>query len=244
MTLRLSYDGTNYHGWQRQPGQRTVQGVLENCLARVTGGFEKLIASSRTDAGAHALDQVVNFYTLSHLTPMTMARALNSLLPRDIVVREASLASEGFHARYSAKSKLYLYLILNRPYLSPFYSRYSWHISYPLDMNKIARAANFLRGRHDFSSFRAASCNAKTTIRHISRLELEERDSFLLFWIGANAFLQHMVRNIVGTLVEVGRGRHAPEYMEEVLLARDRTKAGPTAPAQGLFLYHVDYEII
>lgn len=172
-----------------------------------------------------------------------MARALNSLLPGDIVVREASSASEGFHARYSAKSKLYLYLILNRSYPSPFYSRYSWHISYPLDINKIDRAANYLRGAYDFSSFRAASCNAKTTIRHLSRLELEVRYSFLLFWVEANAFLQHMVRNIVGTLVEVGRGKYEPGYVREVLLARDRTKAGPTAPAQGLFLYHVNYEI-
>lgn len=242
--LRVSYDGTNYHGWQIQPGQRTVQGVLENCLARLTGGFEKLIASGRTDAGAHALDQVVNFYTSSSLTPAIIGRALNSLLPRDIVVREAISASEGFHARYSAKSKLYLYLILNRPYPSPFYSRYSWYISYPLDINKMEEAASFLRGTHDFSSFRAASCNARTSIRHLYRLELERRDSFLLFWVEANAFLQHMVRNIVGTLVEVGRKKYEPEYVEEVLRAKDRTKAGPTAPAQGLFLYRVDYETI
>jgi tRNA pseudouridine38-40 synthase len=240
--LHLSYDGTNYHGWQKQPGQKTVQGVIEDCLVKITGGIEKLTASARTDAGVHALDQVVNFYTSSRLTPSTMVRALNSLLSRDIVIREASWASEKFHARYSARSKLYLYLILARPYPSPFHSRYSWYLSYPLEVKKIKKAANFLIGTHDFSSFRAASCNAKTSIRHLSRLELEERGSFLLFWVEANAFLQHMVRNIIGTLVEVGRGKYEPEYVEEILVIKDRTKAGPTAPAQGLFLYKVTYE--
>jgi tRNA pseudouridine38-40 synthase len=239
--LLMSYAGTNYHGWQKQPGQRTVQGVLEDCLKTIIKEFEKMKAAGRTDAGTHALGQVVNFHTSSGLAPEVIARGLNRLLPRDIVIRKATAVPEDFHARYSARSKLYLYVILNQPYPSPFYIDYSWHLPYQLNINHMKTAAQFLLGHHDFSSFRAASCNARTTTRTLVRLEIENRQGFILFWIEANAFLQHMVRNIVGTLVEVGRGRYPPEYLEELILAKDRTKAGPTAPAHGLFLYRVYY---
>jgi len=240
--LSLSYDGTNYHGWQKQPQLRTIQGILEECLLKMVTDFDKLRAAGRTDAGVHALGQVVNFHSTTKLPPESIVRGLNSLLPKDIVVNGARIVADDFHARYSAKSKTYLYLILNRVNPSPFYTHYAWHYPYPLDLDCMREAAGSLEGTHDFASFRAASCNARTTIRHLMRLEIERRGDLILFWLEANAFLQHMARNMVGTLVEIGRGKYGPEFIPELLEKRDRTQAGPTAPAQGLFLYKVRYE--
>jgi len=239
--LKLAYDGAAYHGWQKQPQLKTVQGVLEGALMRLTRTCGNLNASGRTDAGVHALDQVVSFSADTSLSPDNLLRALNSLLPSDIVVTEVTYVPEDFHARYSAKSKVYLYMIWKDPFPSPFYYRYSWHIPFPLNLETMEEAAGHLLGTHDFSAFRATSGKDRNPQRNLLRIDLVSEESFLKMFVEADAFLHHMVRNIVGTLVEIGRGRFLSYQSKVILESRDRRKAGPTAPPQGLFLYRVNY---
>jgi len=240
--LILEYEGASYHGWQRQQGTLTVQEVLESRLAVMLGGTVGVRASGRTDAGVHAKGQVVNFYSRSRLAPEEIQRGLNSLLPPDIVVLGAEEADHSFHARFSAISKIYEYRILNRPVPSALERAYSWHIRQLLAVEPMRRCLEELTGSHDFSAFMAAGSSVTSTQRHIFRASLEQPDpAHLVFSFEADGFLRHMVRNLVGTLVDVGRGKRTPEEFSKILAGGDRRKAGMTAPAHGLYLVAVHY---
>ena len=240
--LTIEYDGTRYLGWQVQPEGSTLQGVLEEKLCSLTGEKIDLLGSGRTDAGVHALGQVAHFETKSQLDAQTIQRALNSLLPSDIVIQKVEEVNEGFHARKQSKSKTYEYRILNRNIRSAFHWGYAWHIPQRLNIREMNKATRSLMGEHDFSSFQSVGSPKKTAVRKVTRAEWKRsRDSLLRFEIEANGFLKQMVRAIVGTLVEVGKRKITLEQFQEILDSRDRKKAGPTAPAHGLFLKEVKY---
>jgi len=241
LKLLLEYNGSRYHGWQLQPQVVTIQGTLEACLARLTNAPVRVHAAGRTDAGVHARGQVVHFDTASRLAPAVLLRGLNGLLPEDIVVRQAEDVTSDFHARYSAVRKTYAYIVHNAAIPSAFRAPYAWHISQPLDVPAMRTAASALVGAHDFSAFRAASCAARTSERHLYRLAIRRFATRLVFVLCANGFLQHMARTIVGTLVMIGRGRCPASVMATILDSRQRQQAGPTAPAHGLFLVRVVY---
>jgi tRNA pseudouridine38-40 synthase len=240
--LLIEYDGTNYQGWQVQPEGPTIQGMLEAKLSRLTGERIHLIGSGRTDSGAHALGQVAHFKTQSRMDIRTIQRALNSLLPPDIVIREIEEADECFHARKHSKSKVYEYRILNRNLRSAFHHGYVWYISQKLNLTEMKKATQSLLGEHDFSSFRSVGTATRTAVRRVIRAEWKRgRDGLIRFEIEANGFLKQMVRAIVGTLVEVGKGKMKAVEFRKILDSKDRKEAGPTAPAQGLFLKEVKY---
>jgi len=250
--LTLQYDGTDYSGWQVQVKETTIQGLLENALAEITGGRTRITGAGRTDAGVHALEQTAAFSTASGLEPNVFLKALNAHLPDDIRVTASEEVSGDFHPRYSARDKTYSYLISDPGSYSVFLKRYSWQISYTLNCDAMKEGAGYLIGKHDFSSFRGSGCSSKHPVRNISELQIRKLDTvgFMGFHfnvplikisITANAFLRHMARNIVGTLVDIGRGKIAPQGMKEILEARDRRVAGKTAPACGLFLEKILY---
>ncbi len=240
--LIIEYDGTNYQGWQKQSKGETIQGVIEEKLKKITSEDIHLIGSGRTDAGVHALGQVANFKTNSNIDIYSLQRALNSLLPKDIVIKKVEEVELDFNARKNAKSKLYEYRILNQELPSPFLRTYAWHIPYKLNWIEIRRATQIIIGEHDFSSFRSAGSAVKNSIRKIFRAEWKKgKEGLILFEVEANGFLKQMVRSIVGTLVEVGRGKINSEEFKIILESKDRSKAGPTAPACGLFLKGVKY---
>jgi len=240
--LTIEYEGTNYHGWQVQPRGATVQGVIEEKLALLTGAKVHLLSSGRTDAGVHAIAQVAHFRTGSQMELPSLQRALNSLLPSDIAIRRAEVVEDGFHARKSAKSKVYEYRILNQNVRKVFGRLYAWHIPQKLDLIEMKKAAQSLIGEHDFAAFRSVGTPTRTTIRRVIRAEWKRsREGFLHFEIEGTGFLKQMVRAIVGTLVEVGRGKISAERFRTILDSKDRTKAGATAPAHGLFLKEVKY---
>jgi tRNA pseudouridine38-40 synthase len=238
--LTIEYDGTDFHGWQIQPGARTVQAVLEDGLARLLGQPARVAAAGRTDAGVHASGQVVSFDSERDMALATLRRALNALTPDDLTVRSAEVVPDDFDPRRAARSRRYVYRIWNRREASPFWRRYTWHVPWALDHEAMQRVAAQLVGEHDFSSFRASGCEAAHPIRTVRRSELVRRGDLLLYTIEANAFLRHMVRNIVGTLVEVGSARRGTD-VAALLAARDRTLAPATAPALGLCLAEVRY---
>ncbi len=239
--LILEYDGGGYHGWQIQPGVRTIQQVVEEAIQRITQHPSRLTPAGRTDAGVHALQQVAHFHTSSRLDPDTLQRALNALLPEDIRILLAQEVEWSFHARFSALGKRYEYRIWNDRVASAFQHRYSWNLSSPLDLQAMEEASRFIKGRHDFSSFRSSNCDANNPIREVIDCGWRREGPLLVFWIEANAFLKYMVRSIVGTLVEVGLGKRAPEEIPCILMRKDRAAAGMTAPARGLFLTSVRY---
>jgi tRNA pseudouridine38-40 synthase len=241
LKLVLEYDGSNYCGWQVQEDEPTIQGVLEQALAKIVGERVRVHGAGRTDAKVHALGQVVSVRLASGLPPEVLQRALNSLLPRDVVVHQAEDAPEDFHARYSALGKTYVYRILNRPVRSPLRLRYVWHVPRPLDVEAMTEAAASLLGSHDFSSFRASGSEVRTSERTIMALTLDREGDEIVLHSTANGFLRHMVRTIVGTLVEVGHGQRTPPEVKRILAARDRHLAGMTAPPQGLYLVQVLY---
>lgn len=240
--LIIEYDGTAYHGWQHQPRHISIQQTLKEKIEIIVKEKINLIGASRTDAAVHALAQAANFKTRSRMNENQWLKALNSLLPPDIAIKKVAIAPSDFHARFSARGKTYKYQILNQPIPSALCRNYVWHIPYPLKVNEMRKAAKFLIGKHDFSSFRASSCSAENPVRTIKKLTITKKDGFIKFIIEADAFLHHMVRNIVGTLVEVGMGRLPPDAIKTILHARDRKKAGRTAPPQGLFLVKVIYK--
>jgi tRNA pseudouridine38-40 synthase len=239
--LTVEYDGTNYHGWQIQPNRESIQAVLERAVSTFLGTPTRVTGSGRTDAGVHALGQVVSFGTEKEFQPHRIRRALNALTPPDITIKEVEVAPDNFDPRRDARSRVYEYWILNRPTPSPFYLNRAWHVHEPLDVEAMRAANRCLIGEHDFSSFRAAGCDAAHPVRKIYQTAIDERGELLIYRVEATAFLRHMVRNIVGTLVEVGCGERTPESFRELLELRDRTKAGDTAPAHGLFLVEVNY---
>ena len=239
--LLLQYDGGPYHGWQVQPGLVTVQSLLQEAVAGITGEAAVLHAAGRTDAGVHALGQVAHFETGSRLSCEVLARAMNARLPRTIAVRDAREAPPSFDARYSALAKTYRYRLLLRPCRSPLEDGRLWHIPYPLRIAAMRRAASYLTGRRDFSSFRSSGCASRTAVRDLRTITMGKRGEYLEIDFTGAGFLRHMVRALVGTLVETGRGRFRPEEMKTILASRNRSRAGPTAPARGLYLMEVHY---
>lgn len=246
LKLTLAYDGTAYAGWQVQSGQKTLQGTLEAALAKINGETIRVTASGRTDSGVHALGQVVSFDTESPLSPDVFQRALNAELPHDIAVLDAVEARPGFHAIREAVRKRYRYLLHDGPVLDVFRRQYAWHYRQRLDAEAMHRAAQSLLGTHDFRSFESAWPQRTTSVRTISdisfRRGFDRDDDLVALEVEANGFLYNMVRAIVGTLVEVGRGNRPEGWPAEVLAAQDRRVAGMTAPAHGLFLVRVEYE--
>jgi tRNA pseudouridine38-40 synthase len=240
--LTIEYDGTHYLGWQVQPNGQTIQGVIQDRLKRLTGELLQLIGSGRTDAGVHALGQVAHFKTESRMDANTFQRALNSLLPEDIVIRRTEETETEFHARRSARSKVYEYRILNRATPPAIDRQYIWYVPQKLDLDEMKKATRSLVGEHDFSAFRSVGSSARSSVRNILQADWKRgKGGLLRFEIEATGFLKQMVRAIVGTLVEVGRGKISAQGFREILESRDRRKAGPTAPARGLFLKEVKY---
>ncbi|MBC8417313.1 MAG: tRNA pseudouridine(38-40) synthase TruA [Desulfobacterales bacterium] len=240
--LVVAYDGTRYHGWQRQRNEITIQEVLEKQIEMMTGEPVKLIASGRTDAGVHALNQVCNFITRSTIPLASIKKGLNSLLPDDIFVKEAEYAPIQFHSRYSAKSKTYEYRILNSETPDIFQRRFLWQIRPALDIKEIRACLSHLRGSHDFSSFRSSGSSNTDPVRSVLIAEINGPDEGLLrIVIEADGFLRHMVRNMVGTVVEAGLGKISSRRFKEILDLQDRRLAGVKAPPQGLFLVNVGY---
>ena len=241
--LLLEYDGTRYHGWQRQLDAATIQQTLEEALRQLIGEQVALIGSGRTDAGVHALGQVANFRTTSAIPLQAFHKGLNSLLPRDIAVLSAAEAPPEFHARKSARAKTYEYRILNRGNRSPLNRHYGWWIASPLDLTAMAGAAAALPGEHDFTAFRASGSDNHNPVRRVLAATWRDRPGgWLSFTITATGFLRGMVRSLVGTMAEVGRGKAPPTRLAELLESHARHQAGPTAPPQGLYLVEVFYE--
>ena len=243
--MTLAYDGTNYAGWQIQAGPITIQQTLEEALQKITGVPIRIVASGRTDAGVHAFGQVVSFASSTQLSCHDLRNALNAITPHDLFVREVSNAPDGFHAIRDATSKRYRYIIQDGLDMDIFSRGFSWHVRSILNESAMQQAATFLIGQHDFASFQAAGSERATTIRKVIDLSVERKSAELsdriILEISADGFLYNMVRNIVGTLVEVGKGHKPAAWIKEVLAAKDRRAAGTTAPAQGLFLLSVDY---
>jgi tRNA pseudouridine38-40 synthase len=240
--LIIEYDGTHYHGWQRQPNGRSVQQTIEDAITTMTRRKISLIGSGRTDAGVHALGQTANFKCETRLTPDEIQKGLNSLLPEDIVIRRCRMVHPEFHSRYDVRSKRYRYWILNRHLPSAIGRRYSWWIRTPLDVAAMQQAADIILGEHDFKAFEATGSPRSHTRRRVMQASWERRsEGRITFDISADGFLRYMVRNIVGTLVSVGLHKTTPERFQKILDALDRSQAGTTAPAHGLFLMEVNY---
>jgi len=235
----LAYDGTDFFGWQRQPGRRTVQGVLEEALAKISGAPLAVIGAGRTDAGVHALAQAAGFKADLRLSTEELRQALNALIPDDVRVISAAKAGPGFHPRRSALSKIYRYRIYHARDVSPFVMRYVLYWPYPLDLKRMRAAARLFIREGDFTSF--SSNRELHPVRRVLRSELTTRGPEILYTVEANGFLRYMVRAMVGTLLEIGRGRVSPERVEELFQGKKRTLASPTAPAKGLCLVKVKY---
>jgi tRNA pseudouridine38-40 synthase len=250
LKIVVAYDGTDYVGWQRQPNGLSIQGLLEDALAPIEGRAVNVAGAGRTDAGVHALGQVASVRLASPIEAPVLVRALNARLPSDVRVVEISEQPPAFHARFDARAKTYQYRIREGPLVSPFEFRYVWHQTAPLDDGAMRAASARLVGRHDFSSFQVAGSDVSTTERTIiaARVDVNPppvggvaHGRLVTVEIEADGFLRHMARSLVGTLVEVGQGRRSPEDLSSVLEARDRSQAGATAPARGLFLMRVTY---
>jgi tRNA pseudouridine38-40 synthase len=241
--LTVAYDGTAYAGWQVQPNGTTVQAVMEDVLARILQEPVRLRAAGRTDAGVHAREQVVDFADAGVRAIETIVHGGNALLPTDIRILSASIVPEVFDARRHATRKEYRYFLHLSPVDSPFLSRYAWHIEAPLDLDAVREGLSHLVGEHDFTSFRGQGCTSISPVRTILRAEVARHDVPGLFSIdvAGTGFLRHMVRNIVGTVVNAGKGKHSAEHIGEILRARDRSAAGVNAPPHGLFLWRVWY---
>lgn len=244
LKLTLQYDGTAYVGWQRQPNGPTIQALLEDAIARLEGEPVAVHGAGRTDAGVHALAQVASVRVNNALDEPTLRRALNAVLPRDVRITGVEAAAPAFHARFSARAKTYEYRLVDAPIISPFLRQYAWHVPQPLDLAAMRTAADVLVGTHDFAAFQGSGSAVVSTERTVSALTIEAGAGFdrpLRIRVTADGFLRHMVRNIVGTLVEVGAGRLNAARPRAVLESRDRSRAGPTAPPHGLFLADVAY---
>jgi tRNA pseudouridine38-40 synthase len=239
----LAYDGTGFHGWQAQPDVPTVQGLLTDAARALFTGEVRVSGASRTDAGVHALGQTVALAAHSALPPATVLAALNARLPREIRVVAAADAAAGFDPRRAALGKRYLYLIDNGPVPSPLLLRYAWHVPGRLDLAAMRTALAPLRGRHDFSAFCAAPGREAEPVCRVRAVHVRRRRSIVALLISADRFLHHMVRNVVGSAVAVGRAAQPPAWLAAVLASRDRTQAGPTAPARGLTLLRVMYAL-
>jgi tRNA pseudouridine38-40 synthase len=256
IVVTLAYDGTRFVGWQRQPSGESVQELLERALAEIEPGV-KVTGAGRTDAGVHAAGQVASFELAHGIDCATLPRALNARLPADVRVLLAEERPHGFNARYGATSKLYRYVVLASPTADPFDARYAWHVPYLLDVDAMEEALGALVGQHDFAAFCGAGSSTLTTERRVLEASCRAVPASgqpswrpvaldvprIVFDLVGEGFLRHMVRNIVGTAVEIGKGRWPVERMAEVLASRDRTTAGPTAPPEGLCLVRVSFDV-
>ncbi len=241
VALGLSYDGAAFHGWQVQAGCASVQGCVEQALASFLGHATRVVCAGRTDTGVHALDQVVHLDTPAQRSAYAWLRGLNALLPSSVAVQWAQPVADDFHARFSAQGRHYIYVITTTPQRSPFWhGRAAW-VYRSLDVDAMRRAARALLGEHDFSSFRSSQCQAHSPVRQLHALDIAVRGPCIVLYFHGNAFLHHMVRNIVGSLVYVGLGRQPEIWLGEVLALRDRRQAAPTFSAAGLYLAGVDY---
>ena len=241
IALALEYDGSRFLGWQTQPGGGTVQDTLEAALATIAGERIQLTCAGRTDRGVHALEQVVHFEVAAQRPESAWVRGVNALLPESVAVQWSREVPAEFHARYAARARTYRYVLVNRAVRPALAARHAGWFHLPLDVAAMRAAARHLRGEHDFSAFRSAECQAKTPVRTLLGLDIEARGERIDFVLRANAFLHHMVRNIVGTLLYVGKGKHPPAWAGEVLASRDRARAAPTFAAEGLYLERVEY---
>jgi tRNA pseudouridine38-40 synthase len=240
--LTLEYDGTSYCGWQRQKNGLSIQQALEESIGRITGEKVTVTGSGRTDSGVHALSQIANFHTHSSLSLRGLLLGINSLLPEDIVIRRLEEADAEFHACFSAKSKIYLYQICNSPVRPVIERRYSWFLWEPLSVEAMKECAAVFLGRHDFSSFCSTHNDSLDRVRDVLSLKLEKDSRGMIrIFIEADGFLRHMVRTIVGALAAVGLGKTTKEEVVAMMEAKDRRRAGMTAPPQGLFLFEVRY---
>ena len=242
--LKVAYDGTAYAGWQIQPRDPTVQGRLEAALATLEGQPTRIHGAGRTDAGVHALAQGASFHTESTIPPRGYLLGLNAQLPQDIAVLEVRQAPAEFHARHSARGKHYRYSLWNAPTRQPLITRFAWHRHKPLDDEAMARAARHLEGEHDFNAFRAADCDRAHAVRRLWRVAVTRHPHLIWIDVEGTAFLKHMVRIVVGSLVQVGLGKQPPDWIATVLESRDRRQAGPTAPPEGLCLERVYYPVL
>lgn len=239
--LTIEYDGSRYYGWQRQPGQNTIQGKLESVLSRMCGDRVEVIGAGRTDAGVHARGMVANVFLETESTCEEIRDYLNTYLPEDIAVKEVREAAPRFHARYNATGKTYCYTCYDGKVKSVFDRKYYVYLEEEPDLDLMRQAAAFLEGEHDFRNFCVNPRMKKSTVRRVNRIEIKREGGYLRFTIHGTGFLQNMVRIIVGTLLEVGGGRMDVEEVRAALVNPERQKAGPTAPAQGLCLMEVDY---
>jgi len=242
ITLGIEYDGRNYNGWQSQADGHTVQDTLQNALSQIAGNAISVIAAGRTDACVHALEQVIHFDTQTERPLTAWVRGVNALLPDSIAVRWAHPVPDEFHARFSAHGRSYRYLLLNRDMRSAIHAGKVGWFHAPLDLTMMQAAAQHLLGEHDFSAFRAAECQAKSPVKHVQQLDIRRQGDIFIFDVSANAFLHHMVRNIVGCLVYVGKGKYPSGWLAEVLENRVRSRAAPTFAPDGLYLRHIKYE--
>lgn len=237
----LEYDGSNFSGWQRQEQARSVQGIVEAALSRVADEPVQVTVAGRTDAGVHAAGQVIHFDTSAERSDYSWLRGANSNLPPDVALLWTGPVDNGFHARYSATGRHYHYVILNRPVRPTYLARRVTHEYRPLDIHRMQQAARHLLGKHDFTSFRATECQAKSPVRELRALEVAHQNGFIHVRAHANAFLHHMVRNLAGVLMTIGAGEREPDWARQVLEARDRKAGGVTAAADGLYLREIEY---
>lgn len=240
--LLIEYEGTNYSGWQRQKGIRTVQGEIEKAIGKITSEDVKLLASGRTDSGVHAKGQVANFHTNSMIPGENYKFALNINLPEDIKILESYEEKEVFHSRFSAKYKRYKYIIYNGKMPSPLYRNFSYHVSWYLDLEEMRSSLKYFIGYHDFESFMGRDSKVDTTMRDIYNIEIHRSGEFIEIYIEGKSFLRNMIRIIVGTLIYIGSGKIDKKDLPKIIQGKNRVLAGPTAPAQGLFLEKVYYE--
>lgn len=241
IALGVEYDGSSYNGWQSQPDVPNVQDALQAALGSVAGENIAILTAGRTDTGVHALEQVVHFDTSIERPLTAWVRGTNALLPKDIAVLWAHVVPDEFHARFSAQARSYQYVLVNRPSrCAVHHDKVGWfHL--PLDVDAMREAAQYLLGEHDFSAFRSSQCQARTPVKNLTQLDIRLQGDAIIFDLTANAFLHHMVRNIVGCLVYVGKGKHPPQWMAEVLEGRERKLAAPTFAPDGLYLRNITY---
>jgi len=240
--LVVEYDGTGFSGWQRLKGRPTVQAELERAVHKVTGEHIPVVGAGRTDAGVHALGQVANFKTASRLAAFRVPAALNAYLPETIRVIGAEEVDDGFHARYSATGRTYRYAVLNRAAPSAILRHHAYHVPHPLDLDAMTAAARAFEGTHAFAAFRGVASGTRTTVCTLRRGDVIRSGDMVIFTFEADRFLHHMVRMMVGTLLKVGAGKLLPEDVADILAGEDNQRAGPRAPAHGLYLVRVSYE--
>lgn len=241
IALGVEYHGSNFNGWQAQPGQRTVQGCLTEAVSFVANHHAEVHAAGRTDTGVHALNQVVHFDTQSQRNDRGWLLGINTQLPEDININWIKSVDESFHARFSATQRSYRYLILNRLSRSAIHAQRMWWTHKPIEMERMQAAAGFLTGHHDFSAFRAVECQAKSPMKTLDSIIVSRHQDCIAIDVSARSFLHHMVRNLVGVLVPIGEGKKPVHWAADVLESRDRNQAGITAPAEGLYLTDVQY---